>query len=199
MPVIDIRGMSVGLIALVGALSPAFAADLGAPAPEPVVFAPAIAPSYDWGGPYAGAQLGWGWADAAPGIDGGDNWLGGIHGGYRWDFGRWVAGGELEYNWTDIDLEGATEDANVSGIFNVKAIAGVEAGAALVYATVGWSQAQVDGNYDAILGGLGVAYPFRDGWVASGEWLYYGFDDYGLDEADSAWGNTLTVRLSYRF
>jgi outer membrane immunogenic protein len=201
MPFIDVRQIAVGSIAtLLGALSPALAGDLGAPAPEPVVFAPApVAQSYDWSGPYAGAQLGWGWADAAPGIDGGDEWLGGVHVGYRWDFGTWVAGGELEYNWTDIDLRGTTEDANVSGIFSVKALAGVEAGPALIYGTLGWAQAQVDGNFDAILAGVGVAYPFRDRWVASGEWIYYAADDYSLDEADDAWANTLTVRLSYRF
>ena len=157
------------------------------------------APSYDWSGPYAGAQLGWGWADASPGIDGGNNFVGGLHGGYRWDFGQWVAGGELEYNWTEIDLEGTTEDANFSGVFNVKATAGMEMGPGLFYGIIGWGQAQVDGNYDALIGGLGLAYPINDRWVASGEWLYYGVDDYGLDEADSAWANTLTLRVSYEF
>jgi opacity protein-like surface antigen len=201
MPFMKIRQVALGSVAsLLGALSPALAADLGAPAPEPVVFAPApVAQSYDWSGPYAGAQLGWGWADAAPGIDSGDEWLGGVHAGYRWDFGTWVAGGELEYNWTDIDLRGTTEDANVSGIFSVKALAGVEAGPALVYATIGWGQVQADGDYDALLGGLGLAYPFRDRWVASGEWIYYAIDDYSLEQADSAWANTLTLRLSYQF
>ncbi len=186
--------------ALAFAVSPALAGDLGAPATEPAVIVPApVAPSYDWSGPYAGAQLGWAWADASPGIDGGDNWAGGLHGGYRWDFGQWVAGGELEYNWTEIDLEGTTGDANFSGAFNVKATAGMETGPGLFYGIVGWSQAQVDGNYDALIGGLGLAYPINDNWVASGEWLYYGFDDWGLDEADSAWANTLTLRVSYEF
>jgi hypothetical protein len=186
--------------ALFAAVSPAVAGGLVAPEPQPAVIAPvALAPSYDWSGPYAGAQLGWGWADAAPGIDGGDEWLGGVYGGYRWDFGRWVAGGELEYNWTDIDLEGTADDANVSGVFNVKALAGVEVGRSLVYGTVGWSQAQVDGNYDAIIGGLGIAYPITERWEARGEWLYYAFDEWGLEEAESAWANTVTVGLTYNF
>jgi opacity protein-like surface antigen len=193
--------VAASVAALVTAASPALSGGLAAPEPAPAVIVPApvVAPSYDWTGPYLGAQLGWGWADASPGIESGDNWIGGLHGGYRWDFGTWVAGGELEYNWTDIDLEGPSDDANVSGVFNVKATAGVEAGPGLFYGIVGWSQAQVDGNYDALIGGLGLAYPINDRWVASGEWLYYGFDDYGLDEADSAWANTLTLRVSYQF
>lgn len=201
MPFMPFKGILAGSVAaLVAAVSPALAGGLAAPEPAPAVIVPAaIAPSYDWSGPYLGAQLGWGWADASPNIEGGDNWLGGIHGGYRWDFGQWVAGGELEYDWTDIDLEGTTGNANVSGVFNVKATAGMEAGPGLFYGIVGWSQAQVDGNYDALIGGLGLAYPINDNWVASGEWLYYGFDDVGLDEADSAWANTLTFRVSYEF
>jgi opacity protein-like surface antigen len=201
MPFTNIKEVIAGSVAVLVAVgSPVFAGGLVAPEPEPVVIvaAPMMA-THDWSGPYGGGQLGWGWADASPNIDGGDAWIGGLHGGYRWDFGQWVAGGELEYNWTDIDLEGTTEDANVSGVFNVKATAGMEMGPGLFYGIVGWSQAQVDGDYDALIGGLGLAYPINDNWVASGEWLYYGFDDYGLDEADSAWANTLAVRVSYQF
>ena len=198
----DFRTLLAGSAAVVlGAVTPALAGNLAAPEPAPsvVVVAPPAVASHDWSGPYLGGQLGYAWADAAPDIEDGDNWLGGVHAGYRWDFGTWVAGGELEYNWTDIDIVGPTADANLSGVFNVKAFAGVEAGPALFYGTLGWSQAQIDGNYDALIGGLGLAYAIDDRWVASGEWLYYDFDDYGLDTAESDWGNALTVRLSYRF
>lgn len=189
------------VVALFGTMGSVMAGGLGTPpAAQPAVFAPApMMQSYDWSGPYAGAQLGWGWADASPDVDGGDNGVGGFHGGYRWDFGTLVAGAELEYNWTDIKLSGPTDDTTVSGMFNVKGSAGVEAGPALIYATVGWGQAQADGNFDALIGGLGVAYPINDRWVASGEWLYYNFDDVNFDNASVAWGSTVTVRVSYRF
>ena len=69
----------------------------------------------------------------------------------------------------------------------------------LVYGILGYGRAQADGDYDAWIAGLGLAYPINESWVASGEWLYYAIDDFSLDQSDSAWANTLTLRVSYQF
>jgi opacity protein-like surface antigen len=66
--------------------------------PEPVIAAPpaAVPASYDWSGFYAGAQIGYGDISTDPAVLEGDGLLGGIHAGYRFDFGQFVAGAELD-------------------------------------------------------------------------------------------------------
>ena len=72
--------------------APAFAGGLGDVAPEPEVVAydaPVQANTGgDWGGGYVGAQIGYGDLKSnGAGLDG-DGAIGGVHAGYRADFGQ---------------------------------------------------------------------------------------------------------------
>ena len=82
------------LIATATLTAPAFAGGPVAVAEEPVIVPaaePYVAPGLDWTGAYVGAQLGYGDVDSnGAGLDG-NGWLGGVHAGYRWDLGNWVA------------------------------------------------------------------------------------------------------------
>jgi len=117
--------VSLAALALASGLavsSPVSAADLPVKAMRPM--APAVT---SWHGFYLGSHLGAG--DAKTGgfvnfdpTDSVDNIfpdvlnlggvLGGIHGGYNWDFGTWVAG--IEGDWSFMRWKGAAHPANSS-------------------------------------------------------------------------------------
>ncbi|WJR79677.1 outer membrane beta-barrel protein [Bradyrhizobium sp. NP1] len=100
------------ILAALGAVS-AHAADLGA---RPYTKAPAyVAPSYNWGGFYVGAHVGYGWADTnadqynlagvfqGGGTGNADGVLGGGQIGYNWVFApNWLLGVEADISGADI-------------------------------------------------------------------------------------------------
>lgn len=97
------KTIAVTILAALTAVS-ANAGGLVSPAPEPTILPPAPAAVSDWTGGYVGAQLGYGAVDSGGAGLGGGGALGGVHAGYRYDFGRNVAGIELDYDVADGDL-----------------------------------------------------------------------------------------------
>ena len=112
--------------------APAFAADLPMKAP-PMAPPEAI---YNWTGIYIGAHAGWGWAkedstELAPGttafptgtVFNGHNLsgpLGGVQGGFNWQFSQFVLG--VEGEWSGMDLTGtATTISTVNGFVSTSA------------------------------------------------------------------------------
>ncbi|MBM9595749.1 outer membrane protein [Roseitranquillus sediminis] len=195
---------TLAVVLAVGLAAPAWAAGPFEPAPDPVVSAPAPAPApvivnTDWSGPYFGAQLGWGRAEADG--DEGDGLIGGLTGGYRQDLGRFVLGGELQYDWADIDLE---DDAGqLDDVFRVKGIAGYDAGRALIYGSAGWARASGEVAGDSAedhgwLLGAGVDYLVRDNVAVGGEVTHHSFDDFD-DSGTDIDATTLNARVTFRF
>lgn len=180
--------------------APAFAGGMTPVAEEPMI-APApvmAAPSYDWTGGYAGAQLGYG--DVGDVLDG-DGWLGGVHAGYMWDFGSYVLGGEVDWDGADIDLNGGA--GSLDSVARLKLRAGWDAGRTLLYATAGaaHASAEVGGTDFSDTGwfaGLGAAYQVTDQWVVGGEILEHRFDDFD-DTGIDVDATTATLRASFRF
>ena len=92
--------------------SPAFAADMSMVAPTS---------SYNWTGPYLGAQIGYGWARdkihdesrSTPGVsDYSDRFnlrgaTGGIYGGYNYQMGMWLFGAEGDMEISDVNGDNA--------------------------------------------------------------------------------------------
>lgn len=120
----------------------------------------------------------------------------GVHGGYNYDFGQFVLGGEVDYDKLDIDLGGA---ATADSVARLKLKAGYDLGKTLIYATAG--AANVDTSIGSETGefyGLGVAYKVNDRFTMGGEVLEHSFDDIGGTgtEADAT---TFTLRGSYNF
>ena len=194
---------------------------LTSPAVEPAPIAPVVAPSptEDWTGPYVGGQLGWGWLDGEADLEGGsdfdiegDGVIGGLTGGYRYDFGRWVVGGEVQYDWADAEFDevdpGTTtvDDAGrLDNMWRAKGLAGYDAGPALIYGSLGWTRADVevaDERYDSDgwLVGAGVDYMLTDSVSVGGEVMYHQFDDFGDggEEIDLD-ATTLQGKVTFRF
>ena len=198
--------------------APAFAAGPGPVVEEPVIVAPAPLPApvlaTDWSGPYLGAQLGWGWVGAEGEADveaDGDGLVGGVTGGYRFDFGTFVLGAEAQYDWAEIDLDdvevdGVEVDADVGSLENIgrlKATAGFDAGRTLIYGSAGWAHAsaEIDGeDYDdgGWVLGAGLDYLVTDRVTVGGEVMHHQFDEFDESDVDVD-ATTLQAKVTFRF
>ena len=203
-------------------LTPGAALIVAAPA-APVVVAPAapVAASGDWSGFYAGGQLGFGSLDiddnlagTAPFEDGSyDGATYGLHAGYMFDFGRIVAGAEVDFDGTQIAVDGAdiasSEDLEVGSVVRGKLRVGYDAGRFLPYLTAGVAQVRLNSDdaavdavledkYDGRFIGVGAAYQLNDRFVIGAEVLRHNFEDTPLDNVDVD-VTTATLRASIRF
>jgi outer membrane immunogenic protein len=193
------------LIAMSALAAPAFAGGPTGVEPEPTVVPaaePYVAPGLDWSGPYVGAQLGYGDIDSNGGGLDGDGWLGGVHAGYRWDWGTFVAGAELDYDTAEIDL-GSPEVGTLDDVARLKLMAGTEFGRSLVYGTLGaaYADASVGGldlSDNGYFLGAGVDFAVSDRWSVGGELLHHKFDDFDDTGVDLD-ATTLKAKVSLRF
>lgn len=167
--------------------------------PDPIV--PAAAPftpaSPDWTGAYGGVQLGYANVDTnVPGVDG-DDFIGGLTAGYDYDFGQWVAGAGLDYDFADINLGGATTLENV---WRAKLRAGYKLGNGLAYATGGYANADTStlGNDDGYFIGAGYEHLVTNNFAVGGEVLYHAFDNFNSTTIDVE-ATTVQLRGTFRF
>lgn len=192
------------LLTTVALTAPAFAGGPIAVADEPVIVPaaePYVAPGVDWTGGYVGAQLGYGDVDSNGGGLDGYGWLGGLHAGYRWDLGNWVAGGELSYDTASIDL-GAGAD-QLDDVTALKLTAGREIGNSLVYGALGAAHANatVGGTELSDTGlvyGVGFDHAVNERWTVGGEVLQHNFDDFDASGVDLD-ATTLKAKVALRF
>lgn len=193
------------LVATAALTAPAFAGGPTVVADEPVI-APVetayVAPGLDWTGAYVGAQLGYGDVDSnGAGLDGYD-WFGGVHAGYRWDMGNWVAGTELSYDANNIGLGAAAGD-ELSDVLALKLTAGREIGNSLVYGTLGAAQANasvgaVDLKDTGLVYGIGFDYAVNERWTVGGEVTEHNFDDFDGTGVDFD-ATTVKAKVGLRF
>jgi outer membrane immunogenic protein len=196
------------IAAAIAALTLAGPALAGGPAvvePEPTVttaYEPVAAPSADWSGFYAGAQLGY--ADVSSDPDGldGNGYLGGVHAGYRWDFGQFVAGAEVDYDTAEVDIGPADADS-IDDVARLKLMGGAEFGNSLIYATAGAARASatvggVDRSDNGYFIGAGMDYAIGDRWTVGGELLQHKFDDFDDSGVDLD-ATTVKAKVALRF
>ena len=185
-------------------VSPAFAGGPVEVAPEPMVeatFAPAAPAGTDWSGFYAGAQLGYADIDSnGAGIDG-NGFLGGVHAGYRWDFGSYVAGAEVDYDSANIDLGGTT--GTLDDVARLKLMGGAKFGNSLVYATAGAARASatvggVELSDNGVFYGAGVDMAVSDRWTVGAELLQHDFNDFDGTTTDLD-ATTIKAKVGMRF
>lgn len=176
------------------------------PVAEPMVATPVIevAPAWSWTGFYGGASLGYGDVNSDGDVADGSGVIGGVLGGYRYDFGNFVGGIEADYDWADIGL-GDNDASSLDAIYRLKLQAGVPVGdgRTFVYGTAGIARANTsilgeDVNSNGWVAGVGADYAITDQWILGGEVLWNQFDDFGNSGID---GDVMTVkaRLAYRF
>jgi outer membrane immunogenic protein len=232
------RISAFGLLAATAALaivSGAQAADM------PSRYSPAPAynamPVFTWTGFYAGANIGYGWStgtsryyDPAFGVTGGGRkggFVGGIQGGYNYQFGMVVVGAETDLQYAAVGNKGSAYGntyypGNSNGYFGtIRARAGAAFDRALVFGTAGFAYGDIGGNkgLDAELGnfrensnnwgwtvGGGVEYAVTNNFIAKVEGLYVNLDtkdNYALADRvnlrrDTEFG-VLRAGLNYKF
>lgn len=192
------------LFATVALTAPAFAGGPIAVAEEPVIVPaaePYMAPGLDWTGGYVGAQLGYGDVDSSTGTLDGYGWLGGVHAGYRFDLGNWVAGGELSYDTADIDLGAAA--GSLDDVTALKLTAGREIGNSLVYGTLGAAHANAtvgatELSDNGLVYGIGFDYAVNERMTVGAEVLEHQFDDFDATGVDLD-ATTLKAKVALRF
>lgn len=200
-----------GTLAVLLAPLQAFAGGVTAPAdPAPAPIVPPPAPvGYDWSGFYGGVQLEYGdvTADTAAGAPAGegDGVLYGVFGGYRFDFGNVVVGGELDLNLADISLQdpAGADIGSLDTVHRLGAEVGYDAGPALLYGTAGLTQASAtiggaDLQDSGYFFGAGVDYLVTDQIVLGAEVLQHEFEDFdssGLDISATTFG----ISAAFRF
>jgi outer membrane immunogenic protein len=185
--------------------TPALAGGPTTPIAEPEIVPaaePYVAPGLDWSGAYAGAQIGYGDVDSnGAGLDG-YGALGGVHAGYRWDMGNFVAGAELSYDKANIDL-GATAGDELDDVTALKLTAGREFGNSLVYGALGAAHASAsvagaDLSDNGLVYGLGMDYAISERMTVGGELLRHDFNDFDASGVDLD-ATTLKAKVALRF
>ncbi|MGR3547781.1 MAG: outer membrane protein [Roseovarius sp.] len=152
--------------------------------------------SANWTGFYLGGQLGFGSVDSN--LSGNDeDIIGGFTLGYDHDFGRWVLGGALDYDFADIS---AGPGISVEEIFRVKLRGGPKIGNGLLYAAAGWANADTDnaGSDDGWFIGGGYDYMVSRQFSIGAEVLYHEFDNFNSTGRDIE-ATTVQVRATFRF
>lgn len=199
----------IGIVAV-----PAGAADIGR-SPGPYYSAPAYAPasiqSYSWMGPYLGFNAGYQWGRVTNSPTNPSGFAGGIQGGYNYQSGQFVLGGE-----TDIQLSSA-EDTFAAWKFTnpwfgtVRGRAGVALNNVLLYGTGGLAYGGVSGRFAGAseshthLGwtaGLGIEVGFTPNWSAKAEYLYVDLNERGYTVAgtqNAIESSLLRFGVNYRF
>jgi outer membrane immunogenic protein len=167
--------------------------------------------SYSWMGPYLGINGGYSWGNTTNNPTKPSGFAGGIQGGYNWQTGQFVFGGE-----TDLQLS-AAEDTFAPWKFvnpwfgTTRARAGIALNNVLFYGTGGFAygglRAEMAGVTEArtLYGwaaGLGLEVGFTPNWSAKAEYLYVDLSDrnYVLTATQNGLeSNLLRFGVNYRF
>lgn len=176
----------------------AIAGSLAEPVVEPVLApAPYVAPvtGGDWTGAYGGVSLGYADVETSAGTNG-DGAIGGVTLGYDYDFGNFVLGTSVDYDFADIDVGGTT----LENVARLKVRGGYDLGNGLVYATAGAAQAYTDnlGDDTGYFAGVGYEHKLTNAISVGGEVLYHEFEDFN-GSGTTVEATTAQIKMNYRF
>ena len=202
------RGFARGVMAATMSGSAATAADL----PRTSYTAPAPVSALSWTGPYLGGNLGYQWGETTRNPTRPSGIAGGVQGGYNWQSGQFVFGGEAEIN------RSAARDTFAPWKFSnpwfgtLRGRAGVSFDRFLLYGTLGLAfgggHAEIPtgaANSRTHVGwaaGAGLETALSPNWSARVEYLFIdlGGRPYAVTGASNGFeSNMLRVGINYRF
>ncbi|VAW01925.1 hypothetical protein MNBD_ALPHA07-2342 [hydrothermal vent metagenome] len=163
--------------------------------------APAFAQSANWTGAYLGGEAGGAnlkLSALGTSVDD-DSLIGGIIAGYDYDLGTWVIGAGADFDFTDIDFGGPNL---LESVWRLKLRGGYKIGKGLLYATGGYTSAQLASisDQDGYFIGGGFDYKFQPNISIGGEVLYSRFDNIsGAGFPVDGELITYQLRAAYRF
>jgi opacity protein-like surface antigen len=192
---------------------PSFAGGLSDPIiPAPLPPAPVVVP-LDW---YVGLQAGIGSGDVTPEFADTafpnttmEGPFYGAHAGVQRSFGTFMAGVELDYNTSTVDLEDSGTEVviEVDTLAHLKLRAGANLGPAFVYGTAGLAYVSMaiepigiplDVSDTAPFYGVGADVMVTESISVGGEFLVHSFEDIDESGVDVEF-NTAMLRVSYHF
>ncbi|MBA4490941.1 outer membrane protein [Paracoccus sp. S1E-3] len=170
--------------------------------PEPIVVAPVVMEdTSDWTGFYAGLQYGKGSAElSGAGVSGDEDMKTyGLHAGYLRDFGKFVLGGELDFN--KLDIDNADDKADMT---RLRARAGYDMGRFMPYVTVGVAKLKLDSaGYDIsetdVTYGLGGDFKVTDAFTVGAEYSKQKFNDVADVKGLDLDTDMIQLRAAYHF
>lgn len=148
-----------------------------------------------WTGFYVGGQLGAGFADTDFSNDD-EGVTGGVTAGYDHDFGRYVIGGALDFDFADVEI---APNSDLEEIFRLKVRGGPKIGRGLIYGAGGWANGDTSnsGSENGWFIGGGYEYPVSDRVSVGGEVLYHDFGNFR--DGNDVDFTTVQVRATFRF
>ncbi len=200
---------AAALAAAVAVSGAAAAADLPrSPAPY---YAPAQSGLYNWGGAYAGLNLGYEWGKVTNSAVEPSGVAGGGQIGYNWQSGQFVFGVETDVQFSGADDTFAPFKFSNPWFGTLRGRAGAAFNNVLLYATLGLAYGSLKGEIPGLdetrtevgwAGGIGAEYGFNPNWSARVEYLYMdlasrGFSITGTDNGLHA--NMLRLGINYHF
>lgn len=177
---------AVSLIALavVTAAAAASAADL----PRSNYYAPQqpVTTAFNWSGAYAGVNLGYQWGETTNNPTRPSGIMGGVTGGYNWQNGQLVYGGEADLNLSGADDTFAPWKFSNPWFGTLRGRAGYAYSNFLFYGTLGLAFGSVKGEIAGLsetrtvagwTAGAGVEVGLNKAWSAKAEYLYIDLND----------------------
>ncbi len=166
---------------------------------------------YSWAGPYVGANVGYATGDITNSIANPSGFAGGIQGGYNWQFGQWVVGGEA-----DIQANGANDTFAVWKFSNpwfgtLRGRAGFAMNNILIYGTGGLAFGNVRAEALNLAEshtaagwtlGAGAEVGITQNWSAKAEYLYVNLNNSQFALTGLPHGyqfNIVRLGVNYRF
>ena len=192
---INLFAATVATTAMLSAAAQAADTTYYEPTPQPAY---AVQPqTTNWQGFYAGVQAGGGRFSAGGNSD--TALLGGVHAGYLWQNGQFVAGPEVDVDWTGWNVGGT----KVNPVVHAKIRAGVAVGNALVTGSIGYGHAWAEAggtksNDGGLTAGAGVDFSMTDHIVTGADYLYHHVNDFSPGTTDTN-SHALRIRMSYKF
>ena len=172
-----------------------------APTPVPAATPEPMMQHGDWTGFYAGGQIGYGQVSSDALTDDINGATYGVHGGYMYDMGSLVVGGELDIEGTN--GESTADNVQIDSIAHAKLRVGYDAGDWLPYVTAGVAQATATFSGTELsdtggFAGLGAEYRVSDSMRVGAEVLQHQFNDFDGTGFDFD-ATTAAARVSFQF
>lgn len=206
------KGLKTVVAALALATTPALAGSIGEPVVEVTPVAPTapIVATRDWTGFYVGAQgtlIDGTISDPTGPLLEFDGAMYGLHAGYLQDFGRFVAGAEVDMDFGDVGVNvigGGPSGVTLDSVTRLKLKGGYDLGNTLIYGTAGWAMAKTSpsaavGDTDGYFYGIGATFGVTQNITVSGEVLRHEFDGFDLAPTLDTEATTVSLRVSYNF
>ena len=154
--------------------------------------------SYSWTGPYLGGNLGYQWGSVSNNSTSPSGVAGGIQGGYLWQSGRFVFGGEGDLQFSNANDMFSPWKFSNPWFGTVRGRAGVAINSFLLYGTAGFAFGELTGETVGLTteshasvgwtAGAGVEWALWNDWSVKLEYDYYGFGTHSVTFIDNVSG-----------